>query len=266
MKKLVIIILISLFAIHLSSKEEPYSIHDKKISILYICDINGNFDFSTDGREGLATVSELKRQESEKIFSQKGGVLLLSRGNFFNSKNGDISFGLMKKAKFDAVFVNDSELEFLEKNPALLKIEPPVIAERENLLNLDTEKKVNLSGINFKISSYLINKLPIHAKEKIHLNLVFPDPNNIQDLSSIKSEIPVIFFLPEEKSSAYSFVKNVYTAECPSSKGVVGKIELTFRKEELIRQSQEFIPLNTEDTNRDWISPDGEVLKELQRN
>lgn len=247
----------------ISSQEKPISGSDRNFSILYICDINGNFDFTFEGREGLSLLAELKRQEEEKIYSGKGGVLLLSRGDFFGKKLETHSFRLLHLSKFDSVLVGEKEVSYLESNPNLVKINLPVLASRENLIGLDTEKILEISGINFKLSSYLVNKLPYIRTKKIHLNLVFPEPGNEQDMEDIKPEIPVVFFLQKKLTSAYSFKRNVYTAECPSNRGIAGKIQLTFRGEKLIRQSQEFIPLNTIDTNRDWIDPSPEVLEGL---
>jgi hypothetical protein len=262
--KLVLILLVSI-SIGLFSKEEPKSLSDKTFTILYLCDINGNFDFTFEGRGGISLLAEIKRQEEEKIYAGKGGVLLLSRGDFFGKKLETHSFRLFHKSKFDSVFIGEKEVSYLEANPNLLKLNLPILASRENLVGIETEKIVEFSGIHFKLSSYLINKLPYIQTKKIHLNLVFPEPGNVQDISDIKQEIPVLFFLPKSMSSAYSFRKNVYTAECPSNSGVVGKIQLTFRGEKLIRQSQEFISLNGSDTNRDWIDPADEVLEELNQ-
>ncbi len=259
----VAIILFLCVSIGLISKEEPKSLNDKTFTILYLCDINENFDFTFDGREGISLLAEIKRQEEEKIFAGKGAVLLLSRGDFFGKKLETHSFRIFHKSKFDSVFIGEKEVSYLEGNPNLLKLNLPILASRENLVGMDTEKILEFSGIHFKLSSYLVNKLPYIQTKKIHLNLVFPEPGNIQDITDIKPEIPVLFFLPKSLSSAYSFRKNVYTAECPANSGVVGKIQLTFRGEKLIRQSQEFISLNGSDTNRDWIDPAPEVLEEL---
>lgn len=228
---------------------------DKKITILYICGIEGRFAFDNDGRKGLTTISELKRLELEKNFYERGSVLLLSSGNFFQKENFTESWHIIKKAGFDAVFLGEEEISYLEKNPNLLKLNLPILSTRENLASIDTEKIFQLDGINIKVTNYLVNKLPYEVKIPIHLNLVFPEPNKEQDLQEIHPEIPVIFFLNANKTTAYSFHRNVYTAECPNSMEKIGKLTLTYRNQKLIRQIQEFIPLNTKDHNQKWIFP-----------
>lgn len=244
----------------------PFSIEDRHISILYTCDLNGNFEFDHEGRKGLSLISELKRQEIETIFDNKGGVLLLSKGGFFEKGLNNASFSLMKTALFDGIVLSEEEMNYLENNPNLLKLNLPILSPRENILDINSEKIFQLNGINIKMHNYFIPKRPHGEKETIHLNLVFPDDHNEISKEEIPEEIPVVFFTSEEKSSAYSYWSNVSTASCPSDNSKIGKIKLVFRKEKLIRFHQEFLPLNTIDSNRSWIYPHREVLKELQRN
>ncbi len=240
--------LISLFSESIIQK-------DKKITILYVCGIEGRFDFDRDGRKGLATITELKRLEIEKNFYERGSVLLLSSGNFFQKEMFTDSWNIIKNAGFDVVFLGEEEISYLEKNPSLLKLNLPILSLRENLVSVDTEKIFQLDGINIKVTNFLVNKLPYEVKIPIHLNLVFPEFGKEQDLQDIHPDIPVIFFLNAEKTTAYSFHKNVYSAECPNTMEKIGKLTLTYRNQKLIRQIQEFIPLNTKDHNQKWIYP-----------
>lgn len=227
---------------------------DKKITILYLCEIEGRFAFDKDGRKGISTVAELKRLEMEKNFYEHGSVLLLSSGNFFENETVE-SWHLIKKYGFDAVFLGEKEISYFEQNPNLLKLNLPILASRDNLASIQTEKIFQLDEVNIKVTNYLVNKLPYEVKIPIHLNLVFPEQGKEQDLKEIHPEIPVIFFLNSEKTTAYSFHKNVYTAECPGDMEKVGKLTLLYRKGKLIRQMQEFIPLNTKEHNQKWIYP-----------
>lgn len=309
---------------------------DTKVTFLYLCSIDGKFDFDREGREGLATVTELKRQEEERIHPDGGNVFLLTQGSFFENDKDARSFTLMKKAGFDAVVLSEEELVYLEKNPALKKLGLPVIAPRDNLFSAATEKIFSLDGVNMKLTSFLLNKLPYEKRKNVHLNLVFPDPGTEISLEDIDENIPAVFFVPSVKglsvpakadsnekkaetpkkeetiqtsvmtmsgetlktgtnvsansadskdsalkkeislekdapkrnafySTALSFKSNVYTAECPEKKGVLGKYSLVYRNGKLIRQTQEFIPLNTKDHNRKWIHPDKEMQSELKK-
>ena len=302
---------------------------DTKVTFLYLCSIDGRFDFFQEGREGLATVTELKRQEEERIHPEGGTVFLFTQGNFFENDKDARSFTLMKKAGFDSVVLSEEELGYFEKNPALKRLGLPVIAPRDNLFNAPTEKIFSLDGVNLKLTSFLLNKLPYEKRKNVHLNLIFPDPDSEISLDDIDENIPAVFFVPSKKgltlppvpvketapaktaepvktsvltmggetvktetdalskdsapkketaalpaekpkrnafySTALSFKSNVYTAECPEKKGVLGKYSLVYRAGKLIRQTQEFIPLNTKDHNRKWIHPDKEMQSELKK-
>ncbi|MDX1957185.1 MAG: hypothetical protein SFU98_01360 [Leptospiraceae bacterium] len=255
------IVLALLLLSNLDSK--PISEKDRRITILYVCHLEGELQFDEDGRRGLATISEVKRREAEKIFRERGGVLLLSRGNFFESTEHDKSFKLMKDSLFDSILLEEEEINYFEKNPNLKKLNLPILSPRENILGLDTEKIFDLDGIHVRVNSYLLNKIPIQKTKQIHVNLIFPEKDESIDFSKIHPEIPVIFFLPREKTSDYSFHANVYTAHCPEKKGMLGKIHLYFRDNKLIRESQEMILLNTKEQNQNWIRPHEEVLKSL---
>jgi hypothetical protein len=234
---------------------ESITKEDTRLTILYVCGIEGRYAFDKEGRKGLATITELKRRELERNFSEKGGVLLLSRGNFFHKDTDNSSWTLIKSALFDGIFLGDGEVSYLEANPNLTKLGLPILSQRDNLAGVETEKIYDIEDVSVKVTPYLINKPPYHSSKKIHLNLVFPETDSEQDLGEIIPEIPVIFFLPKDKSTAFSFRRNVYTAECPDSMDKLGKLTLTYRKQKLIRQHQEFIPLNTKDLNQSWIYP-----------
>lgn len=237
---------------------------DRSVTLLYTCRLSGKFDFDEDGRKGLATISEIKRRELESVYREKGIVLLLSRGLTF-SEGEESSFKLLKTALFDTVLLSPEEMDILEKNPNLLKLDLPIIANRENSLGIGTEKYFEMEGIGIKVSNFLLKKLPHNPTQPVLLNLVFWEPGSKPDLENIPRKLPVIYFTPSGMSSAFSFSKNVTTAECPESGDVLGKIKLTYRKGELIRQHQEFISLNTKNSPNSWIEPFKPTLDEIQK-
>jgi hypothetical protein len=51
-----------------------------------------------DGRKGLATIAEIKRRETEKLFSESGGVLLISQGKLFEESQEIYPFSILKTA------------------------------------------------------------------------------------------------------------------------------------------------------------------------
>lgn len=237
---------------------------DRSVTLLYTCNLSGKFDFDEDGRKGLATISEIKRRELETVYGERGIVLLLSRGMTF-SDTEESSYKLLKTALFDTVLLSSEELDNLEKNPNLLKLDLPIIANRENSLGIGTEKYFEIDGVGIKVSNYLIKKLPHNPSQPVFLNLVFWEPGTVPNFDSIPKKLPVIYLTPFGMSSAFSFSKNATTAECPESGDILGKIKLTYRKGELIRQHQEFISLNTKNSPNAWIEPYKPALEEIQK-
>ncbi|MBP9885747.1 MAG: hypothetical protein KBF93_05605 [Leptospiraceae bacterium] len=239
---------------------QPISITDKEFVIFYFCDMKGRYEFDLDGRMGLATISELKRQESKRFYDHRGQVFLLSGGNFSGvGDNMRSHFGLLNKAAFDAVFVGEEELLYLEQNLALRNLELPLIAERENEFKAIKEKHITSHGIHFRISS----NLPSIEDKSVDIQLLFHTTGSYDYLKSLETEKPIYYFLNESEISSFSFKKNIYTAQCPSPEKI-GKLSLFFRKKNLIRQRQEFIPLNSKDSNNSWLEPDREIINELK--
>lgn len=239
---------------------QPISITDKEFVIFYFCDMNGNYEFDQDGRKGLATISELKRQESKRFYDHRGQVLLISGGNFSGTgENMRTHFNLLNKAGFDAAFIGEEELSYLELNPALKNLQLPLIAERENEFKASTEKLIKSEGIQFRIS----HNLAAVEDTSIDIQLLFKNGGSYDYLKSVDVQKPVYYFLNEKEISSFSFKKNIYTVQCPGPEKV-GKISLYFRKKTLIRQRQEFIPLNTNDLNNSWLEPDREIINELK--
>jgi len=222
--------------------------------------MDGVYDFDLDGRKGLATISEIKKSESKKFYDHRGQVFLISGGNF-SGKGAKMQahFNLLNKAGFDAAFIGEDELSYLEMNPALKNLKLPVIAERENSFDAVLEKIIKSEGIQFRISHIL----PDVEDTSIDVQLLFKNGGSYDYLKAIDVKKPVYFFTNEELSSAFSFKKNIYTAKCPAP-DMLGKLNLYFRNKNLIRQKQEFIPLNTVESNRSWIEPDREIVNELK--
>jgi hypothetical protein len=252
-------ILFTLFAFFLISNQ-PISIKDKEFVILYFCDMNGFYEFDEDGRKGLATIAEVKKQESKKFYDHRGQVFLISGGNF--SGTGDnlrAHFNLINKAGFDAVFIGEEELSYLELNPALKNLKLPLIADRENEFKAPKEMMINAEGIRFRIS----NSLPSIEDKKIDVHLLFRTVGSYDYLQNMETGKPIYYFVNEPEMSSFSFKKNVYTVQCPEPEKL-GKLNLLFRNNTLIRQKQEFIRLNTKDTNNSWLEPDREIINELK--
>ena len=153
---ILLLIFFSLFINTIHSK--PINSNDKNITILYICNLNGNFHFDEDGRKGLATIAEIKRRELEKNYSEKGGVLLLSQGLIFNEKGDDFPFSILKTALFDSVFLSEKELAYMEKNPNLVKLDLPILANRDTYLEIETEKIFIIEGIKVRVNNFILSK------------------------------------------------------------------------------------------------------------
>ncbi len=261
-----LLLIFFLFFINKIILSKPINSNDKHITILYICNLNGNFHFDEDGRKGLATIAEIKRRELEKNYSEKGGVLLLSQGLLFNETGEDFPFSILKTALFDSVFLSEKELAYMEKNPNLVKIDLPILANRDTYLDIETEKIFVIEGIKVRVNNFTLSKIPHDKKELPNLNLVFPENGKDLDPGLINSPFPIIYFLPKEKTSSFAYKDNVYTAECPETGDKLGRLKLTYRNGDLIRQYQDFIFLNSKENNSSWIKPHKETMKELQKN
>jgi hypothetical protein len=255
MKKLILFFVLIVFCI----SNQPVSLKDKEFVIFYFCDMNGRYEFDGDGRKGLATIAELKRQESKRFYDHRGQVFLISGGNFSGTgENMRAHFNLLNKAGFDAAFIGEEELNYLELNPALKNLKLPLVAHRENEFKANTEKLIKSEGIQFRIS----NTLAAIEDTSIDIQLLFHDGGSYDYVKSLDVQKPVYYFVNEKDISSFSFKKNVYTVQCPGP-DKLGKINLFFRNKTLIRQKQELIPLNTKDLNQSWIEPDREIVNEL---
>ena len=256
MKKIILSFISILFLI----SNQPISLKDKEFVIFYFCDMNGRYEFDADGRKGLATISELKRQESKRFYDHRGQVLLISGGNFSGTgENMRAHFNLLNKAGFDAAFIGEEELSYLELNPALKNLQLPLIAQRENEFKANTEKLIKAEDIQFRISHTLS---PIEDTS-IDIQLLFHRGGSYDYLKTIEVQKPIYYFINEADISSFSFKKNIYTVQCPGP-DKLGKINLYFRNKTLIRQRQEFVPLNTKDSNKSWLEPDREIVNELK--
>jgi hypothetical protein len=267
-KKTSVILVLIFFSLFINTiiHTKPINANDKNITILYICNLNGNFHFDEEGRKGLATIAEIKRRELEKNYSEKGGVLLLSQGLLFNDRGEDFSFSILKTALFDSVFLSERELAYMEKNPNLVKLDLPILANRDTYLEIETEKIFSIEGIKVRVNNFTLSKIPHDKKELPNLNLVFPENGRELNTELINSPFPIFYFLPKEKTSSFAYKDNVYTAECPETGDKLGRLKLTFRNGDMIRQYQDFIFLNSKDSNGSWIKPHKETMKELQKN
>ncbi len=239
---------------------QPISLTDKEFVIFYFCDMNGRYEFDLDGRKGLATIAELKRQESKRFYDHRGQVFLISGGNFSGTgENMRAHFNLLNKAGFDAAFIGEEELSYLELNPALRNLKLPLIAHRENDFKANTEKLIKSEGIQFRIS----NTLSPVEDTSIDIQLLFHNGGSYDYMKSLDVQKPVYYFVNDSEISSFSFKKNIYTVKCPVP-DKLGKINLFFRNKTLIRQKQEFVSLNTKDLNQSWIEPDREIVNELK--
>lgn len=239
---------------------QPISVTDKEFVIFYFCDMKGRYEFDLDGRKGLATISGLKIQESKRFYDHRGKVFLISGGNFSGvGENMRSHFSLLNKAAFDAVFVGEEELSYLEQNPALQSLKLPLIAFRENEFNATREMNIVSDGIHFRIS----DTLPNREDKNVDIQLLFHTTGSYDYLKTIENEKPIYYFVKETQMSSFQYKKNIYTVQCPTPEKI-GKLSLFFRRKNLIRQKQEFIPLNTQDSNNSWLTPDREIIQELK--
>ena len=202
-------VILSLLFLFCFISNQPISISDREFIILYFCDMNGNYEFDIDGRKGLATISEVKKQELRKVSDHRGEVFLISGGNFSGKgENLKAHFSLLNKVGFDAVFIGEDELNYLELNPTLKNLKLPLIVNRENSFQASQEKKITQEGIQFRISNTLTNVEDIN----IDVQLLFHVSGASYDyLKSIDLVKPVYFFLNESEISSFKFKKNIYT-------------------------------------------------------
>ncbi len=253
----ILLFLSTLFLIH----SEPISKKDKEIIIFYKCNIHGEYAFDSEGRAGLATISAIKKIEEENQKDHRGGVFLFSSGQFSEYKEKFRGlFELIALAGFDASFVSEKELQYLEENPNKKNLSLPILAHRENTNKYNLSKKFKSENLEFQVS-HLLSDI---EDKNLDFELVFPQFGNLDYLNSFSPEKPTYFFLESAKTSNFSFTKkNMYLIDCPKEQDL-GKLTLYFRNKRLIRQKQNFISLNSNSHNKNWISPDRNIIKYLE--
>ncbi|NUM42399.1 MAG: hypothetical protein HUU45_12300, partial [Leptospiraceae bacterium] len=132
--------LLVLFLFFLNSFK-PISLSDREIEILYLCNISGLFEFDEDGRLGLSTLSELKRREKTRLSHSNGEVLLFTGGNVFGKGKGLRSnFKILNQVPFDAVFLTEEEIAYLDSNLSLKSLNLPLVTSRKNSFGIVENK------------------------------------------------------------------------------------------------------------------------------
>lgn len=240
---------------------EPISRKDREIIILYKCKLNGEFVFDHEGRAGLATISAIKKVEEENQKDHRGGVFLFSSGSFSEQKEKFRGlFELIALTGFDGSFVSETELQYLEGNPNKKNLSLPILAHRENLNNYNLSKKFKTENLEFQVS-HLLSTV---EDKNLDFELIFPQFGSLDYINNFSPEKPTYFFLESGKASNFGFTKkNLYLIDCPTEKNL-GKLTLYFRDKKLIRQKQNFISLNSNTQNQNWISPDRNIIKYLE--
>ncbi len=256
-------------------QKRPISLDDREVSVLYVCDLQGNFMFDEEGRKGIATLSELKRRENEKMIQGKDFSLLVTSGRFTETTVGT-NFSILNKVPFDIALIGEDELLYLEENPNLTKLKLPIIARRTNKISSPMEKIVSHGGINLWIGGDLSVIDPKKIKD-INAFFVFPENSekfftlteeeiekkkkNSDQIINYKPNIPIFFISSSLNENSYSYDGVIYKVKCPLwNSGQVGKLTLYYRQGELIRQKQGFIYLNTKEGNGSWIEPNESLL------
>lgn len=272
--------LILFFFIAVFVNKVPISIDDREVSLLYVCDLKGNFYFDEEGRKGLSTLAEVKRRETEKIMGKSGVSLLVTSGRVTDIATVGTNFGILNKVPFDAALIGEEELFYLEENPNLKKLKLPIIARRENKISIPMERLFSVDGVKVWVGGNL-NTIDSEEIKEINTFFVFLDEGarffqrtesekreNIRMIDKIKGYDPkkyYFFIAPDLNGNSYSFNKNVYKLNCPlGKKGKIGQLKLYYRKGDLIRQKQKFIFLNTKIKDKSWINPKRETLEYLK--
>ncbi|MCB1190673.1 MAG: hypothetical protein H7A23_23155 [Leptospiraceae bacterium] len=267
-------LLFSFFFIFMQKK--PISLEDVEVSLLYVCDLQGNFVFDEEGQKGIAVLSELKRRENEKFLGNRGISLLVTSGRFTEDTVGT-NISLLSKVPFDAALIGEEELSYLEENPNLQKLKLPIIARRTNKIASPMEKIVSSKGINLWIGGDLSVIDPEKVKN-INAFFVFKENNEkfftlsdeeiekrkkvLSRIQSNKPNIPIFIVSPSSNENSYSYEGFVYQVKCPlGNTGEIGKLSLYYRQGELIRQKQGFVQLNTKKRNGSWIEPNESLLE-----
>jgi hypothetical protein len=244
---------------------KPISLEDRELKVLYVCNLDGNYSFDSEGRGSVATISELKRRELETIAHGRGNVFLFGNGNFFKKVDvNTLPKAITSMQIFDGFFLSEPELSHLEEI-GLSEKSHNFLSHRENAVYIPGERIYNLG--NYKV---LFSNISKRIEKKLNsksfdLSVVFlpegelPGEDSFQDTTQ-----PIVYIFSSPNNFQYTFHKKQYYAECPSS-GKVGKLTLFFRDGRIIRNHHEFISLNEMDRNNSWIKPDRKILKELEK-
>jgi len=259
--RLICICLLSLF-LFVSSK--PVSLNDREIEVLYLCDISGMFEFNEEGRLGLATLSEFKRREVERLKASNGSVLLFTGGNVFGKGNSMRSnFKILNRVPFDAVFLTEGEISYLDSNPSLKALNLPLVSSRKNSFGIALNKIFEIGNIVLSVQEKA-GQVSGGIDKQENVRIVFLQENLQETALAPSSDRLDILVGKRENFASYFYQGGVFFAECPSYINSVGKINLVFREGNLIRHSQEFVTLNAGRRNRSWIEPNREIVNELK--
>ena len=242
---------------------KPVSFSDTEIEILYLCDVDGNFEFDQDGRSGIATLSEYKRLERERLEAENGQVFLFSSGNFFGkTKETGTVLKLLSLVPFDGIFLSDEDFSVLEKRPSVENMGSILLTSKKNSKGFESEKRIQFRNLNLVFSETFPDS---SSNGKINAKLIFSVANDIpENIRTAPLHPPEIYFIRKSKLSSYFYRQGVYFAYCPDRSGEIGKLNLYFRDGRLIRNRQEFVYMNITDQGRSWIDPNRNIVHELK--
>ncbi|MCE9500104.1 MAG: hypothetical protein K8R21_06355, partial [Leptospira sp.] len=228
-----------------------------------LCGLEGYFEFDAEGRGGIATLSEFKRREKNRLAAENGNAYLFYAGNLFGKdRTPEKVLKIADRVPFDGIFLSETDISLLEKNSSNPGRISALLTSKKNLIGIQGEKRIQFGNLTLLFSEHFTDQ---SSGDKINAKLIFSPPVEIPGgIVSEPADPPEIYFIRKNDLSSYSYKRGIFYAYCTDKPGEVGKLNLYFRNGKLIRNRQEFIYLNSMNSNRSWIDPNLEVQQEMK--
>ena len=239
------------------------------IRIFYHCSPS-ILESDSEGRGGLPTLSSFIDREKEKAKQEGGVAYLFGMGSFYrNSANRKEKPEFLNSVPYDGIFLDPTELS---SSPSE-NLSFPLFA---------VGAKGYASGKNF-----FFKNLAIEVREtnsKVRSKSLMPDLRLLFETDQIPEQVDIkeivvedspsfLFYdsskqkleIPNEKTGAW-YNGGIEYLPCPNSIYKVGKLDLVFRNNRLIRQTNEIVDLNSKEVNKNWIPRKEETKLDLEKN